>query len=208
MTRSLLLILMGTGGFFVGCAEPPPAPTARTEVIVAVSDYEALVDHTLQVLRQHQLEPSYIDRMGGLVLTDRSTGGQPHEIWRSDIYGEYQTWEALLHTIGRVARVELTRTDGEPTENPVRTIGATEPSASGEYRVLVEVQKSRYQTPTRQITTVTGALGIYSERIPTDDGLRGIAIRRAAEWKPLGRDGQLESVLLTEILRAPGVQGV
>lgn len=206
MNRLPLLTLLAAGIFLVGCASIPLAPTERTEIVVKVSDYEALVDHALAVLRSHQLEPSYIDRTSGLVLTDRITSGQPHEVWRSDVYGTYQTWEALLNTIGREARVELVRTDGEITEDPIRTIGATEPSASGEYRVSVEVQKSRYQTPTRQITTVTGALGLFSERLPTDDGLRGIAIRRASEWKPLGRDGELERVLLNKIRNAPGVR--
>jgi hypothetical protein len=181
-----------------GC-QAPPAPTARTETVLDVADYEAFIDHTLSVLRSYHFEPSFVDWERGVVLTRRSTGAQWNEPWRREVLGDYQKLESNLHTIGRVARVNVEPVNGGLTESPIREVGASAPSASGPYRVSVEVEKARYQVPTRQVTSVTSALGIFSERLPTEDGLRGIAARRQVHWRPLGRDGLLEQALLTEL---------
>ncbi len=69
---------------------------------------------------------------------------------------------------------------------------------SGRFRVGVNVEKSRYSAPDRQVTTASGALAIYSERLPTTEGLRRSA-SRTAHWVPLGRDGLMESYLLNKL---------
>jgi hypothetical protein len=79
------------------------------------------------------------------------------------------------------------------------------PKGPATYRVTIEVSKERYNAPERQVTTVSGALGIYSERLPTTEGVR--ASRDASEaWLPLGRDGLLEAQLLDAIVSAAGVR--
>ena len=76
---------------------------------------------------------------------------------------------------------------------------------SGRYRLGVRVDKSRYSAPERQVTTASGALAIYSERLPTAEGLRGAA-SRSNQWTPLGRDELLESYLLDLFTRAPQIE--
>jgi hypothetical protein len=71
-------------------------------------------------------------------------------------------------------------------------------SLSGESRVSVRVDKQRYSAPERQVTTASGALAIYSEHLPTTEGL--LASRTEGEhWIPLGRDVLLEQYLLDTI---------
>ncbi len=74
----------------------------------------------------------------------------------------------------------------------------------GRFRVSVLVEKERYSAPERQVTTASGALAIYNERLPTTEGLRG-ARSRGAHWVPLGRDPLLEARLLAAVVNAPGV---
>lgn len=74
------------------------------------------------------------------------------------------------------------------------------PPQPQQYRLTVTVDKERYSAPERQVTTVTGALGIYSERLPTTEGIR--ASRSESEhWVPLGRDAALERKLLSQITK-------
>lgn len=80
-------------------------------------------------------------------------------------------------------------------------------SGAKEYRLSVQVQKLRYSAPDRQITTASGALGLFDKKIPTTEGLRA-ARDRSAHWIPLGRDAALEDYLLLEIvgLRGAGIE--
>jgi hypothetical protein len=58
------------------------------------------------------------------------------------------------------------------------------------------------------VTTASGALAIYNERLPTTEGLRGAA-SRGEHWVPLGRDVLLEGYLLDRIAaRLPEVEPV
>lgn len=69
------------------------------------------------------------------------------------------------------------------------------------YRVIVRVDKSRYAAPERQITTASGALAIYSARVPTEEGARG-EHSRSVQWVPLGRDPLLEEFFLDQFTTA------
>jgi hypothetical protein len=100
--------------------------------------------------------------------------------------------------MGRVVSVTI-----EPV-NRVST-GQADPPAD-QYRLVVQVDKLRYSAPERQITTASGALAIYSEHIPTTEGLHK-AKSGNAHWVPLGRDILLESYLLAKITdTAPAIE--
>lgn len=187
------------------CQSPPrTAPLA----------YDAFIDTTLTTLRLEHFDPRRADRATGLIVTERETGAQWFEFWRNDSQGSYQLLESSLHTIGRVVTIDITPVDAsEPTTqpaglSPVTVLAAEESSVGlvlldeGPYRVAVRVEKSRLSTPPRQITTASGAMGMYSERVPTTRGIVGPASRRGAHWVPLGRDELLEQRLLVKIAEA------
>ncbi|MFO0839881.1 MAG: hypothetical protein U1D55_15320 [Phycisphaerae bacterium] len=182
MFRSTLLIspaLLVIG--LAGC-NAPGAPIGPTIADVHLADRELFLDDALTLLRQIDVPPRRIDRPAGLVVSQPTTSAQWFEFWRCDAPGGYQLLESSLHTIRRTVTIHL-----EPQPQP------------GSHRVSVEVQKERLNAPSRQVTTASGALAIYSERMPTEEGLRAIR-GEAAYWTPLGRDEAMEQNLLDKLV--------
>lgn len=91
-----------------------------------------------------------------------------------------------------------------PAKNPATSAPTAADVAGGVFRVTVQVDKERLSTPERQVTTTSGALGMFSARLPTTTGEVGRATLRRQRWVPLGRDGLLESKLLGELADLPG----
>lgn len=166
-------------------------------MVLHISDREAFMDASLTLLRQYDLPPDRVDRERGLIVTRRATSGQWFEFWRVDSQGAYQAFESSLHTIARIVTVTL-----DPL-TPAGAASETQPATAhaDRYRLTVRVDKSRYSAPERQVTTASGALAIYSERIPTTEGLRRGESPRA-HWVPLGRDTLLEAYLLAKFADA------
>ena len=95
--------------------------------------------------------------------------------------GGFEAGEANLHTIRRQATVHM------------------RPAAEqGQIYVSVQVDVYRYAAPERQVTSASGALQIFGERLPTAEG-RMESLAEASYWVPLGRDGRLENELLRRI---------
>ncbi len=185
-----------------GCQAPQP-PTGPTAAVLEISDYERFFDATLTTLRRYDLPPDRVDRIAGLIVSEPTTSAQWFELWRVDAPGGYQLLESSLHTVQRTVTVTLERDDGRSAGAPEPTAAEAEepPIISGRYRVTVKVDKARRVSPERQITLASGALAIYSERVPTVEGERGPKSRHV-QWVPLGRDGLLEAWLLEQIEKA------
>ncbi len=182
--------------FFVGLAalahagcQVPPQPTGPSGLVLRVPDYEAFFDSALTLLREHDFHPRLVDRVAGLAVTHPSTGSQWFEFWRGDSRGGYQLLESSLHTIRRTVQLSVR------PEEPAEPEPGGESEGTDRYRVSLEVYKERFSSPQRQVTTASGALQIYSERLPTEEGLRAARVR-GDHWVPLGRDVLLEEYLL------------
>lgn len=187
----------------VGCQTPAPS-SAPAELTLLVADRDVLIDRALTVLRESGFDPDAVDRDNGLIITKRATSGQWFEFWRPDSRGAYQVLESSLHTMGRVVTVALTSVEhGDTAEAPATaaTTAAAAPAtrpAAGWCRLRVRVDKSRYNAPARQVTTASGALAIYGEELPTEEGVRR-AHTPDAHWVSLGEDGLLAEYLLGRI---------
>ena len=196
----LLALSAGT----TGCQAPQP-PTSPTEMVLHVVEYERFLDDALSLLRSCDFAPDYVDRSRGRIITKPATSGQWFEFWRVDSQGDYQKLESSLHTMRRIVRVNVEPLDA-PGSAPANERTATRQPVvdhtPGPYRIAVEVEKLRYSAPERQVTTASGALAIYNERLPTTEGLRGARNRQEA-WGSLGRDGLLEAVLLKRLAGLP-----
>ena len=204
-------------GVFVAGCHAPAQPTGPTEIVLRVPDYDAFMDASLSVLRFHEFPPDRVDRARGLIVSEPTTSAQWFEWWRADAPGGYQLLESSLHTIRRVVTVHVEPVDAattesassaQPTSTPAVASDGPLPSeerGAGRYRLAVQVEKSRYSAPERQITTASGALQIYSESTPTTEGERGPRSRKV-QWVPLGRDALLEAFLLAKLSDAlPGL---
>ena len=156
-----------------------------------IADRERFVDNALTMLRELDFEPAWVDRDRGLIQTRPTTSAQWYEFWRGDVIGPDQALESSVSTVRRSVRVDI----GPP---PIGEAAST---------VDVEVRKERYSAPERQVTTASSALAIYSERLPTSEGL--IRARTAGEhWVDLGRDGRLERDLLRRMSRLPSARKI
>ena len=208
-TMAGMLALVAAVMVLTGC-QAPAQPAGPTEMVLRIPDYEAFLDESASILRRYDFPPEYIDRTRGLVITHPATSGQWFEPWRVDSRGGYQLLESSLHTMRRIVtlNVEPLNATGAPIAGemvPPGSAATTQPAPSesddqpSRYRVTVRVDKSRSSAPERQVTTASGAMAIYSGRIPTVEGVRGSGRH---QWTPLGRDGLLEAFLLAEIAKA------
>jgi hypothetical protein len=205
----------------LGCQAPaqPERPTLR---IVDVSDYDEAFDDVLTELRMRDLGPLDLgdaDRARGRIQVGPVTSQQWFEFWRKDALGSYQMLEANLQQIGRTITIEfqplaqrdangdettsVTDAEATPSDDDSNELPPLTDNRAGIYSLLVRVDKSRFSTPQRQITTASGALGLYSQRVPTRAGRDGPD--PAGHWVPLGRDGLLEEDLLASVLASPHV---
>lgn len=197
--RPLLALLLAFPAC-VGCQTPAP-PAGPTALTLRIPDYERFVDETLTILRERDFRPDRVDRERGIIVAGPTTSAQWFEFWRGDTPGGYDTLESSLHTIRRTVTVDIEWIgDGRPAAAP-RQPGPAAPGGDERYRVSVQVDKARYNTVGRQVTTASGALAIYNENLPTEEGLRR-ATAADAVWVPLGRDALLEGALLARIVDA------
>jgi hypothetical protein len=162
------LVTCALTGLIGGC-HAPAQPTGPSEIVLHVPDYDAFFDASLSLLRLCDFPPDRVDRTRGLIVSHPTTSGQFFEWWRVDSRGPYQVAESSLHTMRRIVTLNI-----EPVSGPAS-------DSSEQYRVCVEVDKSR-----------------YSERVPTVEGQRGPQ-SRYAQWVPLGRDPLLEEFLLQRL---------
>jgi len=179
-------------GLTCGCQTAAP-PSNSVPRLVRVADRDAFFNETLTLLREKDFPPRRVDREGGVAVAGPTTSGQWFEFWRSDSRGPRQSLESSLHTIRRTVTVKLAADSA-----------ASSSDRGGTYQLSVEVEKERYSAPERQLTTPIGALAIYSDKLPTEEGLR--AARTYGEhWVPIGRDPLLEEYLLEQITERAGV---
>lgn len=203
-----------------GC-QAPPQPTGPTAMVLDLADYDGFVDSAMTILRERHFGIDRGDRRAGVIVSHPATGAQWYEFWREDSLGPYQLLESSLHTLRRIVTVTIEPGDADAREASSKPATArtrtekddesrheqdalTPDKGPGRYRITVRVDKERYSSPQRQVTTASGALAIFSERVPTRDGLRN-ARAAGAHWVPLGRDGLLEAALLAKFAGAPGV---
>ncbi len=174
-----------------GCQAPGARDANEQTRLLRIADYDRYVDNAMTLLREIDAPPAYANRATGEIVSHPTTSGQWFEFWRQDARGGYQVLESSLHTVRRTIHINITPADdGETT------------GAGEVYSVAVEVDKERLNAPERQITTTSGALSLYSPRVPTVEGTRG---SRGLQWVALGRDPVLEAYLLKRLSRLPDV---
>ena len=169
----------------IGC-QMSPQPSGPTEVLLTIPDREAFISQAMTILRERDFTPERVDRKAGLVITAPTTSRQWFEFWRCDGTPGYELFESSIHTVRRAVTINVAKQD-----------------SNNQCLVSVQVDKERYSAPERQVTTASSALSIYSERLPTTEGLK-LARTEGEHWVPLGRDPELEVYLLDKIAGPPG----
>jgi len=165
-----------------GCGRPV-RPEVATSAPAYGEELDALWDAALSVLEKHQFQPDRQDRAAGIIVSKPTTSRQWGEFWRQDVdpHDSYSMAEASLQTIQRQATVRFIKGDEG-------------------WRVGVQVDVSRLDMPESQITTASSAIMAFSGTLPTNEGqnIKDPKVRKT--WEPLGRDGDMEEILLDRIL--------
>ncbi len=185
LTNTGIAVLLATvlGPLLVGC-QPPAEPTMPTVARVTIESpeaYDALWAATDKTLRRYYLPPDRQDRADGIIVTRPETSAAWFELWRPQPQPAYAWWEANLHPIRRQATVKIT------------------PIAKPTYQVSVEVERSKYSLEPRQVDNPAAVLRLYGNTAPTTGG-RMAKQAETSRWIPLGRDGWMESEILSHIL--------
>ncbi len=167
-----------------GCVDPPrdPGPVQADVYVDSAEDFDSLWETTLRVLRRWHLTPDRQDPRHGVITTEPITTQQWFEFWRHDAMGPYQWLESSMHTVQRLAKIKIDRLP-----------------ESGRYRINVVVDVFRMSAAERQVTTPSGALVMFSEKLPTEQG-DPVKPHESTHWVHLGRDPKMEGVLLQRIL--------
>lgn len=172
----------------MGCQRPAVELRADTaDIRVSKDDLPQSWDEVRDVLAEHNFEADYQSLRAGRMITAPTVSQQWFEFWRDDAQGRYQWLESSLHTIRR--RVEV----------------AFVPADDG-YQVNLFVYIQRKSRPERQVTTASGALQIYREKLPIYTGEK-VPAGGQVDWVHIGRDDRLEAYLRERIVNrlGPGV---
>ena len=187
--RSFGLTLTTTAALFagpIGCHKPdqPEGPTVEA---IENDQVDSLWAAAESVLRKHDFQIDRQDRAVGVLSTLPTTSQQFFEVWRQDVADPYSLGQASLHTMPRRAQVRFVR---DP--------------AGRHWTIDMQVDVYRLSTPEHQVTSASSALLAFSGALPTATGQIGQNAAKAREWVHLGRDGELESRLLSQIFNAAG----
>jgi len=171
-------------GACFGC-QAPPQPTRPTVERVSVpqkEDFESLWEIAGNSLRDHSFRIDREDRAVGVISTFPETSAQGFEFWRPQPRPAYYWAESNLQTVQRKVTVQITPADSQ-----------------GTYSVDVKVERFRLRLEERQIDNPAAALRLYSAEAPTTSGQMAKPSAQM-QWIPLGRDENMEQVILGDIL--------
>lgn len=184
--HALALPILFAVSFSTGCHKPAP-PQGPTAEFIEHEDVDPLWQATQSVLRKHDFQIDRQDLAAGVIETLPTTSQHFSEFWRQDVADPYSFGQATMHTMQRKATVRFIRT-----------------SSARNWAVEMQVDVYRLSTPEHQVTSASSALLAFSGGLPTATGQVGVNASKQREWVPLGRDGEMESRLLSQIFKAAG----
>ena len=175
-----------------GCWREAWWPARRVALAQPTGDpnFNATWDAAIQVLGKYRFRVDRADRRAGVISTFPLLGRHWFEFWRRDAATRKDVAEGALHTIYRQATVTLTR----------REVSAGSDKGRADYDVTVVVMKSRSNRAAPHVTSTSEAYDMFRRRgeIRWMPG-PGEGATVAAAKTPLGRDGNLERIILARI---------
>lgn len=179
-----LSIVLGLA-WVAGCHKPAP-PQGPTAEFIEPDDVDPLWQASQSVLRKHDFQIDRQDLAAGVIETLPTTSQHYFEFWRQDVADPYSFGQATMHTMQRKATVRFVK------------------APNSQWNIELQVDVYRLSTPEHQVTSASSALLAFSGGLPTTTGQVGVNASKQREWVPQGRDGELESRLLSQIFKAAG----
>jgi len=164
--------------FLAGCAEQQQFKTVEQICVPGTTKAEAM-QAAEDVLGKMHFTIDKADAEQGLIRTRPLPGAQFFEFWRSDNVGAFNSTEANLHSIRRVAELNISQ-------------------QGGQLYIGCNVKVSRLSLPEQQISSSARAYRMFSQSSPA---MQILALhpqqKKGMAWVDLGND----TMLATEILK-------
>jgi len=184
--KLLLLTVCVALLLLVGCAEQQRCEVEQTQVVteqICVADLDMLAAMQIaeDVLAKMNFTIDKADTESGYIRTRPLPGAQFFEFWRSDNVGPFNSLEANLHSIRRIAELNIKRQDKG------LSIGC-------------DVMVQRLSLPEHQVSSSARAYEIFSESSLSLQRIRLNPEQKAGmAWVNLGQDRQLATEILKRI---------
>lgn len=187
--RNLVFVLSAAFIFAGGCAKEHQIASSGPLCLSGV-DVSTAMSAAEKVLVAFDFHIDKMDPVAGYISTNPLGGAQFFEFWRKDNADSYKAAMSNIHSIRRTVELNFKRsTDGTLCINCIVTF-------------------SRLAIPERKIVSSVEVYSIYSA---SDEQTQTLAIapeqRKMMQWVKLGRDGNLEMVILKEIHRKITAKG-
>ncbi len=179
-TLKLLYTTFVAAVFLAGCAGNQQHKTIESVCMPNLEKAKAM--QTVEdVLGRMHFTIEKADAEQGYIRTSPLAAAQWFEFWRSDNVGKFNSAEANLHSIRRIAELNIGR-QGE------------------QMCIRCNVKTQRLSLPEREVTSSSQAPGMFSK---SSSSVQRLELNREQKkqmaWVDLGRDAELQTEILNRI---------
>lgn len=175
--------------FLAGCAEQQQFEAVEQICVPDTAKAEAM-QAAEDVLGKMHFTIDKADAERGLIRTRPLPGAQSFEFWRSDNVGAFNSAEANLHSIRRVAELDISPRD----------LPGGKPGSGGQLCIGCNVKVSRLSLPEQQISSSTRAYQMFSQ---SSSAIQRLELhpqqKKGMAWVDLGNDTRLATEILKRI---------
>ena len=158
-----------------GCAKQCEKPI--TKICTQGIDRQTAMAAAQRTLENMHFSIEKADANAGYISTRPLAAGQFFELWRSDTVGCENFAEANLHSITRIAEIEVSGPDGQVC-------------------IACTVATRRLSMPQREVNNATELPGVFAK---SSGGLQTVKLGKAAVWMDMGPDVNLQARILERI---------
>ena len=178
--KSLLFAGCAALLFVAGCAETQRYETLRQICPPSLEKQQAM-EIAQEVLGGMNFTVEKADPELGFIRTKPLAGAQWFEFWRSDNVGSFNSAEANLHSIRRIAELNISRQNGRQC-------------------ISCDVKVQRLNLPESEVSSSSQAYRMFSQSSPSKQKLElHPEQKKAMAWVELGNDTHLATEILKRI---------
>jgi len=191
MNKFRTLLFLACMGFclLAGCAEQQQFKAVEQICVPDTGKADAM-QAAEDVLGKMHFTIDKADAERGLIRTRPLPGAQSFEFWRSDNVGAFNSAEANLHSIRRVAELDIS-----PRDLPGGKSGS-----GGQLCIGCNVKVSRLSLPEHQISSSARAYQMFSQ---SSSAIQRLELhpqqKKGMAWVDLGNDTRLATEILKRI---------
>jgi hypothetical protein len=166
--------------FAAGCTRPYKGETVE-QICPAGIDKRQAMQVTEDVLGKMHFSIAKSDANLGIIRTLPLTGAQFFEFWRKDNVGSFNATEANLHSIRRIAELNITQ-------------------QGSQLCIHCKVNTQRLHLPERELRSQARVYEMFSQSSPTRQQLKlNPEQKESMAWVDLGNDTKLTTMILKQI---------